>query len=663
MKTRLLPILALFVLIGQGLAAQELNCNVSIFISLDPIGEAYLTPDMALEGTPGSEFDSIWIDPYLLTCDDIATSPVPVTVFGRVTATGEILSCVSNFIVEDKLIPVAVATADYTVDISDGPITITANEIDAGSYDNCGVTISIDPEVIDCTSDNPQFVTLTVTDPSGNSTQAFTSVSITGEVPSSGSAMVCDLPGNINIINGPYELTLLSILENGPSVCAIDYNISYENKVSGGPAPSDFIFDDQYIGETYVVTIVEWTTNGSCWSEFTIVSSGEPNGFCVNDFDGNAVKDVELDAGFSTDESGCVTFNAADGSEIGAFKMDDPNNGVDAVDALLIRAHVLGQITLNNDQQFASDMNANGDVSTLDLVLLEKMALGEYTPEQVWYFYDSNTEISEGDLPSDLVQTVSIQAGITDYSFTGMKMGDIDLSYNFVPTNDDEKASFSITDIVLNKGETYTVPMYMSESSTLLAADVTIPAETADFEITGVTSNLTDFIFEPSLSIVDGVLNIKWVANDDVILNNSEVINADTPVFNLILTAKEDGILSSTFELLEDKTNKWKRNSLDNTTEYLELNIDGKITLPVFNTDFKSFKIYPNPAQDIIVMESEENLINLTFAIYSLTGNMIQNGRITTSQNIDISQLPIGMYNVLVQQESVVLTQKLTIIR
>jgi hypothetical protein len=67
------------------------------------------------------------------------------------------------------------------------------------------------------------------------------------------------------------------------------------------------------------------------------------------------------------------------------------------------------------------------------------------------------------------------------------------------------------------------------------------------------------------------------------------------------------------------------------------------------------YSIYPNPAstyfrvQQIDNINGEDN--NILVEIYSIYGGLIQRLNVTENESIDISQLPVGVYNVLIKTE------------
>ena len=91
---------------------------------------------------------------------------------------GNAITANQNVIVNDTIAPIAVAQ-DFTITLDEfGSATITADDIDNGSSDNCTYTPSIDITTFDCTNIGIQnTVTLTVTDASGNTD--FTTANVT----------------------------------------------------------------------------------------------------------------------------------------------------------------------------------------------------------------------------------------------------------------------------------------------------------------------------------------------------------------------------------------------------------------------------------------------------------------------------------------------------
>ena len=114
--------------------------------------------------------------PSSLDCDDIAMSPVPVTV--TVTdAAGISSSCTIDVTVVDNVIPEAHCFDEIDIFLdANGDYTLMPSEVDSASIDGCGTfTMTVSPNTFNCTLiGTPQDVTLTVTD--GTSSDDCTTV-------------------------------------------------------------------------------------------------------------------------------------------------------------------------------------------------------------------------------------------------------------------------------------------------------------------------------------------------------------------------------------------------------------------------------------------------------------------------------------------------------
>ena len=70
-----------------------------------------------------------------------------------------------------------------------------------------------------------------------------------------------------------------------------------------------------------------------------------------------------------------------------------------------------------------------------------------------------------------------------------------------------------------------------------------------------------------------------------------------------------------------------------------------KVSVLIEDADQKEFRIYPNPASDLIFIEFDESLLAGTFQITSISGAKLISGSLNeTPKQLDISQLPPGVY-------------------
>jgi hypothetical protein len=91
-------------------------------------------------------------------------------------------------------------------------------------------------------------------------------------------------------------------------------------------------------------------------------------------------------------------------------------------------------------------------------------------------------------------------------------------------------------------------------------------------------------------------------------------------------------------------------------TEDYTINIVSNLSLDDFNQD--QFSIYPNPSQNVVNIESKNNLIIESVKIVDLSGKLIIEKNQNTNQ-VDIENLSNGMYIVEVASEGTIYKKKL----
>ena len=73
----------------------------------------------------------------------------------------------------------------------------------------------------------------------------------------------------------------------------------------------------------------------------------------------------------------------------------------------------------------------------------------------------------------------------------------------------------------------------------------------------------------------------------------------------------------------------------------------------------KKFKVFPNPAKDMITIRQYGNPQNLTADIYDLNGRRMQNAALADVDNdVDVSGLPAGIYFVKIEKDGETLGYK-----
>ena len=236
-------------------------------------------------------------------CSDVGPNSVTLTV---TDGSGNSATCTGTVTVVDTIPPTAVCQ-DVTVYLpSNGQAIIIGNDIDLGSSDNCGsVLTSVSDTAFDCSDIGANFVTLSVTDGSGNSATCSATVTVEDTVPP---VAVCQ------------DITLF-LPSNGTTVIsASDIDLgSSDNCGTVQPWITDSLFDCSQTGAN-LVTLHVSDGNGnssSCSATVTVLDTITPVAVCQDltvflDGSGHAqIFSSDIDGG-SNDNCGAVQTSISD---------------------------------------------------------------------------------------------------------------------------------------------------------------------------------------------------------------------------------------------------------------------------------------------------------------------------------------------------------------
>jgi hypothetical protein len=146
-----------------------------ITVYLDNDGLATITANDIDNGSDDNCAFTLSIDNGSFDCNNVGTNTVILSV---TDASNNVSTASAIVTVLDTVSPTAIAQ-DITVYLdNDGEVSITANDIDNGSDDNCSFTLSIDNDSFDCNNVGTNTVILSVTDASNNVSTASAVVTV-----------------------------------------------------------------------------------------------------------------------------------------------------------------------------------------------------------------------------------------------------------------------------------------------------------------------------------------------------------------------------------------------------------------------------------------------------------------------------------------------------
>jgi|GEM_PF-4208323 len=368
----------------------------------------------------------------------------------------------------------------------------------------------------------------------------------------------------------------------------------------------------------------------------------DPDGstVCITHEQGQPIPATILIPGIETDASGCYTFENPDGVIVTPTKSSPQNEGVNVLDMILMKEYLLGHITLSLYERLAGDINNSFGMSALDMVMMAKLIQGilESPLSKVWRFLEQVTHFSSIDI-SDPNQT---------YKFIGVKTGDIDNSY-VLGAQDHEDIFLKVEDEILNKGETYQIPIYLSEDINLKGFSFRISSPNQHIEFVKVTApSLPDFGYNNDVHLETNQASILYVTTG-MFLEQGLPINFFEPIIILEIKANENVILNEELVLATTFDNLLKPGGddppLDLHFEWEDVIIDHVASLG----PGRDLKIYPNPVRDQLYIKG------LDIDDYGIVRILDGLGRqlLTTPLQpiIDVSTLAEGLYYLTITLE------------
>lgn len=151
--------------------------------SLDASGRLTITAAEIDNGSTDSCDYSIALSKTNFNCNDIGLNTLLLTI---TDASGNTNTASAELIILDETVPIA-NVQDITIGLdAQGNASITADDVDAGSFDTCS-TISkrLDKAIFACTDEGINLVVFTITDTSGNTTSTTVTVTVENNAPDS----------------------------------------------------------------------------------------------------------------------------------------------------------------------------------------------------------------------------------------------------------------------------------------------------------------------------------------------------------------------------------------------------------------------------------------------------------------------------------------------
>ncbi|MEM0589364.1 beta strand repeat-containing protein, partial [Aequorivita flava] len=341
-----------------------------ISVQLDASGNVSITPSQIDNGStdnctlPANLIFSL--DQTSFTCANLGSNTVTLTVTDEA---GNSASATAIVTVEDNLQPI-LQVQNITVQLdSNGDATITANDIDNGTTDNCTITsLSIDIDTFNCSNIGANTVNFSAEDQSGNISTISVTVTVEDNI---APTAVCQ---NITVqLDATGNATIAAADVDGGSsdACGI---------ATMSVSPSTFTCAD--IGpNTVTLTVIDVNGNSNtCTAVVTVEDNIAPTAVCQNitvqlDATGNAtIAAADVDGG-SSDACGIAsmsvspsTFTCADiGPNTVTLTVTDINGNVSTCTAVVTVEDNVSPTAVCQNITVQLDATGNATIAAADV--------------------------------------------------------------------------------------------------------------------------------------------------------------------------------------------------------------------------------------------------------------------------------------------------------
>ncbi|MEM9547067.1 MAG: T9SS type A sorting domain-containing protein [Bacteroidota bacterium] len=415
-----------------------------------------------------------------------------------------------------------------------------------------------------------------------------------------------------------------------------NYNASYVDFLVGIDATS------VTVGRLWTVTHDRYNFSWTYDQKIVIDISNFENLVNVTTGKYRAMPGVVINDAISTDLEGDAF---VEGQPVNNISYEDEYlNGINILDLVLIQRHILDLNVLSEYELLAADVNQDGEIEASDLSELRDYIVGELDKDKGdWRFYEDEIE------PTFSVQPKGI--------YVGVKSGDVDdsaLLLGDVPL--DPTAKFEMVDLLLNKGETYSIPVYLNKEFDAFGIEFSAQLNLDLIELNGVTVDNIELESKSHVS-ENGLFKFISSAVDQGLTIGGQ--DSD-PVLFLEITAKENSLLSLAMDMESHLSFV--------ATSDLELivvggNIGDTISTGTNSEELSRLSIFPNPTSDYLNFDLSDVGVsgNLEISIFDASGRRLFQQ--FNSAIVDVMHLPSGTYYFRLKVDEYSTTGKVLVVR
>jgi len=305
------------------------------------------------------------------------------------------------------------------------------------------------------------------------------------------------------------------------------------------------------------------------------------------------------------------------------------NNGVTVIDAILVQSHILNKVILNSPYKIiAADVNNSGDVSTIDILYIKRLALGidtTFTGKRLWAFVDSAYQFPDATNPFPYKDSISINnltANFSNQSFVGMKLGDVNYDWDASVMRSNAKVNKPIElyydDIQADKAQEVRIPIRVKNFKEILGLQYTLNFNSKTLELKGIEQNKLNVEYGITKAS-EGKISFLW--NDDKGI--AKTLDDGSVLMELVFTKKspfalEDLNLSNDIATIEAWDGNLQKHSIVKTSGSIQQNQEAVIAK-------ESWEVVPNPTTNgkVKVSVNLQSTKELELKLTSIDGKLL----------------------------------------
>ncbi len=340
------------------------------------------------------------------------------------------------------------------------------------------------------------------------------------------------------------------------------------------------------------------------------------------------------------------------------FKDGDDRNGITTLDVLLIQNHLLGGNTLDTPYKLiAADVNQSGTLTTLDLLQLRALLLGDiesFPQNTSWRFVDRAYEFPQANNPwsdnfPESITTEDLTSCQFDLDFVAIKVGDVNgtAKANQLMSLEERGAAeglgFELKDQFFKAGKTYTVDFKTNDLADILGYQFALTFDPSALLLQDIQYGVAQEENFGLTQLENGLLLTSWNHN------SLEPIQADPDnkpiVFSLVFKAKTNGKLKDLINV-SDRSLAPEAYDLEQEKVGVEIGFNTGIyatTEPVLYQNF------PNPfRQETRITFELPEAASVKLAVQDVTGKVVKSisGKYDQGEHtlvLDGDEIPTGV--------------------